>query len=213
MFGWLEPAECPCYLLPRSAGVPAGGGTFHGHVLFVAIIQVLRIVSPQLPPPWLMWASVILALALSTAGPPPFRPSELVPQLISFARLSRAVLRDLLPQLAVAFALLAVFGRVLDASGHLLLWGFEGSWGALLYWTYFAVRLLFLAHLLATGEKRHRNAHVSAFLLGNVGLVVRCFKYEMWRGAAAALLGATGAGALALEPTLWSVFLRFFCFC
>ncbi len=80
------------------------------------------------------------------------------------------------------------------------MWGFDGRVGFKLYWAYFAIRAAYAAWAVATAAKERRGHLVFALLLGNVGLAMRCFKYDLWRGAAR---GAVGGSWLALEASDW----------
>ncbi len=202
----------PRFELPPAFG--GAGGIFNSYLLFLSVSHLLShtgfVAFRDAPPMSLLWLSLLVPLGMARwllfRTVPVLVGGAVVAQARQFVLLSASVVRDLRGCLLAAVLLFAIFHRVEESWSGLLMWGFAGRVGFKLYWAYFAIRLVFSVWAVARAPWGQRSHLVFAFWLGNVGLVMRCFKYDIWRSLASS---AVGNSPLALDPSNWAAQVAF----
>jgi hypothetical protein len=207
----------PLYSLPEGARWTRRAGLYNSYALFVALLWMLWTVG--LCPLWLVTlqsVSLVGALTLDdrcvVAGSA-LSCSALPEQLCSYRQLAQSLLADVWVMWVGPVAAFVVFARVhdswLDAHSPLLL-GSDficSHFGLFLYCVYQSVRALYLVVALVWDGAHHarvrRRELLWSYLLGNIGLVVRCFRYDAlkWCGR---MLAHLVPGLVVAESSLWA---------
>ncbi len=179
----------------------AHGGCFNSFLIFVVIFGF--------PLRWILVPSLfLLPVCFSVRSTMFLAPRLFGKQLIVYLRLWCAVFWDMKWNFSVAFLLFALLHRVCDSWADFLMWGTVWNQGEILFWAYFVVRVPFLCWKLYCMPSDAKKL-VGVFLLGNIGLTARCFKYEIWKKFSGWLVWSS-VGDVSLDPLLVQSHILFF---
>lgn len=169
-------------VIASATGTPC---EYNSYVLFAA--SLVPFVAPNFVAFFV--TCLTLALLLKSSAGPWFSATALVPQLIQYGHLLTLMLADCAFFWTVSIILGLVFHDVISSWNDWVLpfppyrvSGLDLGW--CLYVFYVFLRAAYLAVALISPPRNgatSRRTLVWAFCLGNIGLIVRCFKYDAFR--------------------------------